>query len=121
MAIYDRDNGIDVDPPDCSLCDDRGCESCRPDCEPDPLDDEGECIGARCTNPHPYHGSDECETVEMHEAWAAFERAQMRRERWPRIYAVVDWFCYLPTRARAAWRRLTGWRAPEVDDSEIPF
>lgn len=86
--------------------------------ERDPSDDAGECIGAACCNPHPYHGSDECETVEMYEAWAAYCREQERRERWPRLHAALDWFA-------RGWRALR-WRervAARVtsDDSGIPF
>lgn len=61
-----------MDCPDCS--DDDGvwlCElSCPCECH-DPAyddDDDDECIGDRCCNPHPYHRLDECCTVEQFEA-----------------------------------------------------
>jgi len=63
-------------------------------------DGDDPCIGPTCINPSFEHTFRECFTVEDCIAWEQLEREEMRRERWPRLYRVLDGL-------RAGWRRLT--------------
>jgi hypothetical protein len=58
---------------DCWGCDEEDCDGCDA-CDGDDDDarepDPGCVLGDRCVNPHPYHLSYECASVEMMEAWA---------------------------------------------------
>lgn len=53
------------------LCDQCDAEMADLEAAADADHEDADCIGPECVNPHPFHGLSECETVEMHEAYAA--------------------------------------------------